>query len=100
MPMFAVAAASWRSARPTSGRRKNNSEGRPTGTCGGCAGMGPTSANSACNVPGCCPIKTSRRCVVIWIRLSSVGTAARVVANTVEACCTSRSVARPLVKRF
>ncbi len=89
--MFAVAAASWRSARLTSGRRNSNSEGKPTGTCGGCAGIGATAANSVCNVPGCCPSRTPSRCVVVWMRLSSVGTSARVVASTVAACCTSRS---------
>ena len=51
-PISAVAAASWRSARCTSGRRNNNSEGSPTGTTGGAAGMGAGSANSASSAPG------------------------------------------------
>ena len=60
-PMLAVAAASCRSATCTSGRRRSNSEGSPTGTTGGAAGMGAATDNSAVSASGCWPNKTPSR---------------------------------------
>ena len=52
-PICAVAAANWRSAPRMSGRRRSRSDGSPTGTFGGAAGIGATVANSASSAPGC-----------------------------------------------
>src|SRR5258707_8579925 len=48
-PTLAEAAAKSRSAACTSGLRRNNSDGSPTGTSGGGAGIGAVAANSSSN---------------------------------------------------
>src|SRR6266478_6658015 len=51
-PMFAVAAASCRSACRTSGRRRNNSDGSPGGTVGGPVGNASAGASWASSADG------------------------------------------------
>src|SRR5919198_5113304 len=54
-PTCAVAAASCLSALRISGRRLSNSEGRPTSTSGGKAGIGAVGESSSASAPGCEP---------------------------------------------
>ena len=65
----------------TSGRRRSKSDGSPTGTSGGGAGIGAACDNSANNASGSWPMSTPNRCTPCLSDVSRTGICARVVAK-------------------
>ena len=60
-PIRAFEAATLRSAAMMSGRRRSSSDGSAKVVMDGMTGMSEGAASSAAYVPGCAPIRTSRR---------------------------------------
>ena len=98
-PIRALCAATCRSARSTSGRRRSRSAGIPTAMATGAAGMPLEVPRRSPRSPGGTPSRTQSESSA-WRRwISSCGMLASVSASSVRACCTSSSDVPPASNR-
>ncbi len=95
MPIWATRAASWRSARRMSGRRRRSSAGTPMPTVSGGEGMGRFCPSSSVMSCGGIPSSTQRVIRVCRMLASVAGICASVSRTSASACATSSSVAVP-----
>ena len=94
-----MAAASCRSARRTSGRRRSRSDGSPTGTSGGTGGIGDSLDNSSTSACGPSPSSTANWCIDCRSDARSAGIVAAVASTSARARATSSCVVKPLLNR-